>query len=351
MVRDMSEITVADQNISSVETKLAPPLLSVVVPMYNEEQIILKNVQSLSEGLESLKVPWEIVLVNDGSTDNTLTVLMTERERFPKLRVVSYPVNRGRGYALRKGFQVARGKFIVTTEADLTWGVETVLKLFQRLQHLDEDIVVASPYRRGGKLEQVPFKRALLSRLGNRILGLTFSGKVTMVSGMTRGYRREVVEAMDLESDGKEIHLEILSKASALGFRIGEIPAILRWERGKSGKWKGLQRHTGKLIASHLLFSFGEFPFLLFGSVGLLFLFMGTSMGIGAYFLSLSGIQMGGRPLMMASMLLILFGLQLIVFCFLANQNRDLRNALIRLNSRLLEFTKEKNRTKDVRED
>lgn len=320
-----------------------PPLeLSVVMPMYNEEKVISQNVQTVIETLESLGVSWEVILVNDGSTDGTLRIVTEEAQKTPHLRIVSYDVNRGRGYALRMGFQEAKGEFIISTESDLTWGTETVVKIFQRLRELREDVVVASPYREGGRLENVPTRRALLSRFGNRLLGLTFSGKVTMVSGMTRGYRREVLEAMDLGSDGKEIHLEILSKASALGFRVGEIPAILRWEKSRSGKWKGTQRHTGKLILSHLLFSFGEFPFLLFGSLGILLSSIGISLGGYAYFLSLSGIKMAGRPLVLVSVLFILFGFQITVFCFLANQNRDLRNMLVRLNSRVRELNRRK---------
>lgn len=334
--------TIPAQDILEKHDTIGEATLSVVMPMYNEESVISKNIQNLVEGFESLHLSWEIILVNDGSTDGSLRIVREEGERLPQLRIVSYKVNRGRGYALRQGFKAARGKFIITTESDLTWGVETLLRIFHKLGESDKDIVIASPYCVGGKLENVPFKRALLSRLGNRILGLTFAGKVTMVSGMTRGYRREVMEALDLESNGKEIHLEILSKASALGFQIGEIPAVLRWEKGKSGKWKGSQRRTGKLIASHLLFSFGEFPFLLFGTVGFFFLSIGIFMGLYAYFLSLSGIHMGGKPFILVSTLLVLFGFQIIVFCFLANQNRDLRNALIRMNRRLIDLTSEK---------
>ena len=329
-----------------VERKVSSMVLSLVMPMYNEAGSISQNIRKLAEGLGSLSVSWEIILINDGSTDDSLRIAQGEKGAVPQLRILSYDTNRGRGYALRKGFQAAEGEYVISTESDLSWGVETVLKIFRRLQEAKEDVVVASPYREGGRLENIPLKRAWLSRLGNRILGLTFSGKVTMVSGMTRGYRREVLETMELESEGKEIHLEILSKASALGFRIGEIPAVLRWEKGKTGKWKGFQRNTRKLILSHLLFSFGEFPFLLFGGAGLSLLFLGTLMGLYAYFLSLGGVHMAGRPLIFASTLFILFGFQLIIFCFLANQNRDLRNALIRQNRLLLDLAREKNDAK-----
>ncbi len=310
--------------------------LSIVMPMFNEEQVISQNVQKVICAFDPQGISWEIILVNDGSTDGSLKIAKTEAERFSQLRIISYDANRGRGYALRKGIEAARGKLIITTESDLTWGVEALLKIFKGLQESEDDVIVASPYCSGGRVENVPLKRALLSRIGNRVLGFTFSGKVTMVSGMTRGYRREIFEAMELESNGKEIHLEILSKAQALGFRISEVPAILRWERGKSGRWKGSQRRTRKLIISHLLFSFGELPFLLFGTVGSFFLLLGASFGIYAYFLSLSGIHMAGRPMILVATLLILFGFQILAFCFLANQNRDLRNALIRMNRHLV---------------
>lgn len=307
--------------------------LTIICPMYNESVGIENNIENLLMTFEAFPFEWELILVNDGSTDNTLELARNKIGADARVRLISYAKNRGRGYALRQGFAAARGRYVVTTESDLTWGADVVRRLYEALAAGEADVVIASPYLPGGRLENVPFRRRFLSSFGNKILRLTVSMRVTMLSGMTRGYRRSVIEELDLESNGKEIHLEILSKVEALGFSVSEIPAVLRWEppqRNKARKKSSFK--AGRYILSHLLFSFNQRPYLLLGSVGFIMMLVGLALGI--YVIQLSWFQkikVAGRPLLQYMTIFIVVGLQVFILCFLANQNRDVRRNVMRL--------------------
>ena len=212
--------------------------LSIISPMYNEEENIEQTVQEIRRVLAEYDKPWELILVNDGSVDRTLEVATRIAEQYKNVSVVSYPVNRGRGYALRTGFAHAKGKFMITIESDLSWNAEVMLEMVKKFdEDITIDIVLGSPYMKGGRTENIPLMRLTISKLGNKILGLAMKGNLNMVTQMFRGYRREVIDSLELESDRKEIHLEILSKAIAAGYRVVEIPAILKWRAKGTSKF------------------------------------------------------------------------------------------------------------------
>lgn len=301
------------------------PEVSVVIPMYNEEENVEAIVTRLKEALEPLQRPYEIVLVNDGSTDQTLPVARQVADREPSVTLVSYPANRGRGKAMRTGFAHAAGEFICTTEADLSYGEDIIRRMVAELrEHPDLDMIVASPYMPGGGFRNVPWMRAMVSRVGNRILGVALPGHLTTMTGMTRAYRRHVLDSMELESDGKELHVEILSKALALGYTVKEIPATLTWRtRGKS-KFK-----FRRTASSHLVLTFLERPMMLFGVMGLLLLLGGLLIGgYLAYQVLVQHYFNLERPFTILLLLLILAGTQILSLGFLGTQLTLLRKEI-----------------------
>lgn len=314
------------------------PQISVICPMYNEAGGIESNLRRLIDALKVLGRTWELILVDDGSTDQGRVLAAAIAAGEPRLRLAGYPRNRGRGYALRTGFKLARGHFIVTTESDLSWGPDIVAKLLAGLESQDCDMIVASPHGVGGRLENVPIHRVLLSRLGNRILRLASESRITMLSGMTRAYRRDVIDALFLESDGKEIHLEIISQAEALGFRIGEVPAVLAWESPKPGTpARKSNFNAPKYIYSHMMFTFGQAPFLLMGTAGLVSIFLGTALMLYLAWQSIAlDIRAGGRPLLIVALLLIVSGIQFLLFSFSAGQVVQLRKLVVQLRNRVM---------------
>lgn len=319
------------------------PEVSVICPMYNEAAGIEANLGRLLSALRALERSWELILVNDGSTDQSATLVAGLAEKEPRLRLAGYPRNRGRGYALRLGFKLARGRFIVTTESDLSWGPDIVARLLEALAEQGCDMVVASPHGKGGRLENVPAHRVFLSRFGNKILRLASESPITMLSGMTRAYRRAVVEALFLESDGKEIHLEIISQAEALGFRIGEVPAVLSWEAPKPGVPARKSSFSApRYIYSHMMFTFGQAPFLLMGTAGLISICLGSALMVYLAWQSIAwDIHAGGRPLLIIALLLIVSGIQFLLFSFSAGQVVQLRRLVVQLRNKVMNQDRE----------
>lgn len=323
------------------------PYLSVIIPMFNEEANVWSTIDRVETTLAGLGKSFEILPVNDGSTDSTLEKLHEIADKNPRVRVVSYEKNGGRGKALRYGFKASRGELIASIDADLSYEPEYILEMVRTLQNDQEtDIVLASAYMPGGSTVGVPRDRLFISKLGNRILRLSISEDIHTVTCIVRCYRREVIESLDLESDDKEIHLEILSKAIAMGFRIKEIPAVLKARKKGSSKFKF--RSTA---ATHLIFTAFERPVLLFGIIGIMLTLIGLGIGVYILALYLNHTLTPGRPLLMFMAIFILGGMQILSFGFLASQINYLRNEVLRIRraiSPLLEQDKLLEETKTI---
>ena len=242
-----------------MSTVLRRPEVSVVCPFYNESAILAHSMASLAGNLARLDCEWELIVVDDGSTDGSGEIARRAAEGNPRIRVTGYANNKGRGAALLTGIRQARGTTIVTTEIDLSWGENIVHDLLAAMRaHPEADIVVASPNLAGGGYRNVPAKRVLLSRLGNKVIRACMSHAATMNTGMTRAYRGEAIASLPLSEPGKEFHLEVILKATALGYRIVEIPAILEWKEYKHADRRVARKSStrvNRLIVSHSLFS------------------------------------------------------------------------------------------------
>jgi glycosyltransferase involved in cell wall biosynthesis len=263
--------------------------ISVVCPFYNESQIIEQAIRQLLDRLRSIDGKWELIVVNDGSTDGSEKIAQRIAAEHPNLRVLSYLFNRGRGHALRTGINAARGEVIVTTEIDLSWGDTIVHDLVKAMrQWPDADILVASPHLPGGGYKNVPFKRVWLSRMGNHVIRACMSSAATMNTGMTRAYRREVIQSLPLSEDGKEFHLEVILKATAFGYRIREIATILEWKNYKHQGQRVNRKSSSKvnkLIVSHSLFSVFANPVRYVWAMSLVSLMLGVISFAGAVML------------------------------------------------------------------
>jgi len=311
--------------------------LSIVIPMYNEAENVETTLGRVEEALASFQGSYEIIVVNDGSLDNTLEILKGLTARNGKVRIASYPKNIGRGMALRTGFRESRGAIVVSIDADLSYDPHYIMDFVKTLRaEQDIDFVLASPYMPGGGVQNVPFLRLSISKLGNKILRFAMPNRIYTSTGIFRAYRRRVLDSLELESDGKEIHLEILSKAIALGFRAKEIPAVLTGRKRGASKFK-----FRKTAISHLVFSVFEKPMMIFGFIGLLTLGIGFLIGIYVAYLRFSGGLTPGRPLITFAILLILGGIQILSFGFIAIQIVSLRREILRIQKENLELRKE----------
>jgi glycosyltransferase involved in cell wall biosynthesis len=305
--------------------------------MFNEAENVEATIGQVEQALASFQGAYEIIAVNDGSFDNTLEILERVASQNEKVRVVSFLKNFGRGMALRTGFKESKGEIVVSIDADLSYDPHYIVDLVKTLRtEQDIDFVLASPYMPGGGVKNVPLLRLWISKLGNKILRLAMPNRIYTSTGIFRAYRRKVLESLELESDGKEIHLEILSKAIALGFRVKEIPVVLANRKKGRSKFK-----FRKTAISHLVFSVFEKPMMIFGFIGLLTLSIGLLIGVYVAYLRFAGELTPGRPLITFAILLILGGIQILSFGFIAIQIVSLRREILRIQKENLELRKE----------
>lgn len=317
-------------------------MISVISPFYNEALIIEASVRLMLDNLSQLTDPWELIIVNDGSKDDSLDIARALELEYPnQLKVLSYPHNRGRGYAIRTGIAEARGEIVVTTEIDSSWGDDIVVRLVEAFkQHPNADLIIASPHLPGGGYKNVPAERVFLSSFGNYIIRSGLSYDITMNTGMTRAYRRDKFLALPLDEDEKEFHLEVVSKALAFGYRIYEIPAILEWKAHKltkkpTTKKRKSSANINKLIRTHVAFSLLAAPFrYIYPISGALLVVALFFFGGAVYNLFTPAPSVF---LLLISFFLMLFGFLLFVVGILAQQGRIVQQEIWRLRSKLNE--------------
>ncbi len=289
--------------------------ISVIIPMYNEEDNVLRTLVEVNSVMKDYD-DYEILVVDDGSVDNTFRLAKEFSSNNPHINVHKQPVNMGMGRALRTGFENTVGDIIITIDADLSYNVSHISKLASVLiNDKTVDIAVGSPYMEGGDVKNVPFFRLIISKIANKFVGFSMPENLSTVTSVLRAYRREVLDSMELESNGTDINLEILSKAIAIRYKVKEVPAVLEGRKLGQSKLK----FRSKTI-SHILFSLYEKPMILFGVIGLLLCLIGIISGIYLFYEYLIGILDPTRPLMIFMVLMIISGIQILIFGFVATQ-------------------------------
>lgn len=239
----------------------AVPRVSIVVPAYNEARLVLGTLEVLRDYLDGLgpQWPWELLVVDDGSSDATGDLAEAFAEGDHRVRVLRHRVNFQLGQALRYAFNNCRGDYIVTVDSDLSYSPDHIGRLLTEIEATGARIVVASPYMAGGRTVAVPFVRRVASRVANRFLAAASKGQLATLTGMVRVYDRRFLSTLDLRSTGPEINVEVLYKAALLHARVLEVPATLDWsfhgpDPRRRGSVGALARTTAKALVSGFLF-------------------------------------------------------------------------------------------------
>lgn len=225
-------------------------LVSVVVPIFNEEDGIglLREKLLKLKGLLNDAYQLEFIFVDDGSRDRTVERLKQQFADFGvPFQIVEHGQNRGVGAAFRSGFQVCRGKLICSIDADCTYSPEGLKELLAALESTGTDIAVASPYHPKGGVEGVPWWRLALSRRCSALYRWASPLKLYTYTSIFRAYRSEVIRNVSFASDGFVSAAEILLAAGRQGYRVTEVPMVLRARSIGRSKMKVL-----RTIVSHL---------------------------------------------------------------------------------------------------
>ena len=204
--------------------------LSVIIPVYNEPKTVLEIV----DRVRRLAINKQIIVVNDGSTDETPEALRT-LERFKEVRVVHHDVNAGKGAALQTGFRLATGKFVIVQDADLEYDPSDILKVIEPLVSGSADVVYGSRYL--GQGHQDPSR---LHRFGNWLLtslsNLMTGYRLTDMETCYKAFRRDLLNQIEIEQKRFGFEPEITAKLAKRGVRIVEVPVRYEsrgWEEGK----------------------------------------------------------------------------------------------------------------------
>src|SRR6185312_14298480 len=176
------------------------PFVSIILPCYNEEVILKENLDGIIKYLKNKeeKYQWEIVIIDDGSKDKTGVIADDFENCFSNIRVIHHPTNLNLGTALKTGFKNAKGDIIIVMDIDLSYSVDHIEKLVDKMIETNSDIVIASPYMPGGKVTDVPFARKIMSRWVNRFMRFAAQDKYHTYTGMVRAYRKDFINSVNL---------------------------------------------------------------------------------------------------------------------------------------------------------
>jgi glycosyltransferase involved in cell wall biosynthesis len=260
------------------------PLVSVVLPAYNEAAILAANLKTLREYLATIedRYRFEIVVVNDGSLDATGAIADEAALGRDDIRVLHHPANFGLGQALKFAFNHCDGDYVVVMDIDLSYSPDHIGRMLDRMRATHAKVVLASPYVEGGSLANVPWLRRVLSVGANRFLSLFARdryrtlvprGRLSTLTGMVRAYDGRFLRGLSPRSISMEINPEIIYKSMLLRARIEEIPARLDWhlQNAKGPKRRSSMKLLQQIFAVLLSgFIFRPFMFFILPGVALL---------------------------------------------------------------------------------
>ena len=281
--------------------------LSIIVPLYNEEENVERFYTALSRSLAGLGHSYEVIMVDDGSTDGTFDLLRRICARDPAVRAIRFRRNFGQTAAMVAGIDHSRGSVLITMDGDLQNDPRDIPRLIDKI---DEGFDIVSGWRADRK--EPFFTRRLPSVVANKLISTVCGCRLHDYGCTLKAYRREIVDKIGLYG---ELHRFIPAIASGAGASVTEIK--VRHHPRTRGKSKyGLSRTLRVLIdlmTVKFFLSFATRPMQIFGLIGLAASFLGVViLARLTYVKFVLDRAIGGRPLLFISMLLIIGGVQFI---------------------------------------
>jgi glycosyltransferase involved in cell wall biosynthesis len=287
--------------------------ISVVVPMRNESANVAELHAQLTAALTAFGRPYEILVIEDGSTDDTFAELASIQARDPRMRVIRFRRNFGQTAAFAAGFAHARGRYIVTSDGDLQNDPKDIPAMIEMLEREGLDIVCGwRKHRKDGFLN-----RRLPSLIANKIISVTTGVRLNDYGCSLKVFRAEVVKPMKLYG---EMHRFLPAIASEFGVSIGEKVVNHRPRvHGKSNY--GISRTIRvvlDLLTVKFLSSYSTRPLQMFGVIGITLGFLGCLACAWVTYQRFFGFESANRPLFFAGIMLVLGGVQLLMTGLLA---------------------------------
>ncbi len=278
--------------------------LSLVIPLYNEEESINPLVNEIKKALKLIDISFEVVFVDDGSSDKSLEILKEICKQDRRFRYVSFRKNYGKSAALQIGFNNVTGDVVVTMDADLQDDPNEIPNL---LKKLDEGFDLVSGWK---KIRHDPFIKKYSSRFFNFVTGMISGIKIHDFNCGLKAYRKEVTENVKVYG---EMHRYVPVLASWGGFKVSEI--AVKHQPRRYGKTKfGISRFFKgfvDLITVTFITRYIKRPMHFFGFFGALASVVGLAINVYLTYDWIRGHSLSNRPMLFLGMLLIIVGVQL----------------------------------------
>lgn len=293
-------------------------MISVVIPVKNEVGNVALLTEKIVQVLFSLHLPFEIIFVDDGSTDGTVRVLQEIKRRHAVVRVLELRRNFGKAIALQAGFSHAGGDVIFTMDGDLQ---DDPVDIPRFLEKLGQGFDLVS----GWKVKRKdPFSKTFPSRFFNWLTSCVTGVRLHDFNCGFKVYRRDVTKSLFLYG---ELHRYIPALAAWKGFRVGELPVLHHARRSGRSKYGVSRLFKGlfDLVTVRFLTQYRDRPLHFFGSLGLLLFGFGFVAGLYLTFLWYVEITIWNRPLLIFTVLLLILGVQFFFFGLIAEMIVALR--------------------------
>jgi len=202
--------------------------LSIVLPAYNEENRIGPTLDKIEEYLSNKEYSYEILVVDDGSTDETAALIRKRADKNPHLHLISNPGNQGKGYAVRNGVLHTRGKLVLFSDSDLSTPIGELDKLLYRL-YTGVDVAIGSRHLEGSDIQvPQPWQRVWMGRIFNALVRILFGTSIQDTQCGFKLFRGDVARALfsfaTINRFGFDV--EIIFLAKKMGYKVEEVPII-----------------------------------------------------------------------------------------------------------------------------
>ncbi|MFH1648343.1 MAG: glycosyltransferase family 2 protein [Patescibacteria group bacterium] len=284
-------------------------LVSIIIPCVNEEKNINRTIDKLLDIAKNHRHSFEIIAINDGSTDNTWGVIKEYAEKYPEIKGINFMTNYGQSAAYTAGFETAKGDYVVVASADLEIPLENINRV---IEFLDQGYDFVNTNRKGrwGK-----GSRSFVSKVANLIIERTSKVKVKDTGSGVKGITKNIAKNLKLYGG---MHRLIPQYASVYGPRFIEFDVDFKERDYGESAYKGQKRTLGVLLdiltLSFMIYfakkPFRAMPGRLFGFTGAVVSGLGGIIAFYLLILKIMGESIGNRPLLTLSVLLIIVGIQ-----------------------------------------
>ena len=217
-------------------------LVSVIVPLFNEEKTILEVLTKISD-IKKIFNNLEVIVINDGSTDNSMKILDENKNLYDE--IIINTTNKGKGNAVKKGIEKAKGEYIIFQDADLEYDPNDFSKFFKLIEKFDADLIIGSRF----VYSEYTRSHNILNKFGNTFItmlfNLTYNTTFTDIYSCYACFKKKLVNSQSLKTEGFEQHAEILCKVVKRGSKFYEVPI----------SYNGRSHDEGKKIKFYHIFS------------------------------------------------------------------------------------------------